>query len=64
MEALMPEFGQCDECKRNRLLRYKVSSDTIDMAVCWECGREAMRIAALDWGEQANGQITVRELEP
>ncbi len=35
---MCPEFGQCQKCKRNRLLTHRVRSEIIDLRVCRECG--------------------------
>ncbi len=58
------EFGECQKCKRNRLLRYEVTSDApMSMRVCEECGRVALKIVAQEWSKRSDmGQITVREL--
>jgi hypothetical protein len=61
VEANMkPEFGECEKCKRNRLLRYEVRSDMIDLRVCHDCGKDAMLITAQNWGQ--DGKLTVKEL--
>jgi hypothetical protein len=58
--SMKPEFGECEKCKRNRLLRYEVRSDMIDLKVCHDCGKDAMLITAQNWGQ--DGKLTVKEL--
>ncbi len=59
---VMPQFGQCQKCKRNRLLTHRVRSKIIDLAVCRECA-DAAEVIERRQQRSEEGKIHVEAIQ-